>query len=193
MISYSDKQFKVVAIGASAGGFQLMPAILEPLPENFPIPIIIIQHMKEGGGEFMVKYLDGKCCLKVKEAIQLEKVMAGHVYVAPADYHLYIDESYEFSLSVDARVRFSRPSIDVFFESASKVFTTGMIGILLTGANNDGTEGMRQIKSRDGVTIVQDPDSAEARQMPESPVIEGVVDHILLPCDITPFLIKMVS
>ncbi len=192
MISYPEKRFKAVTIGTSAGGVQLLPTILEPLPENFPIPLIIIQHMKEGGGEFMVEYLDGKCRLKVKEAIQLEKVVAGHVYLAPADYHLYIDDIFNFSLSVDAKVRFSRPSIDVFFEAASKVFTTGLIGIILTGANNDGTDGMRQIKKRGGVTIVQNPDFAEVRKMPESVIVEGVADYILRPSEIAPFLIKMV-
>ncbi len=193
LILYRGNQFKAVAIGASAGGFKMLPRILVSLPEEFPVPIIIIQHMKEGGGDFMVEYLNERCILKVKEATQLEKVISGHVYIAPSDYHLYIDDSLTFSLSVDEKVRFSRPSIDIFFESASRVFTSGMIGILLTGANNDGTEGMRQIKSRGGVNIVQNPDSADVRQMPESAILEGVVDHVLNPDEITPFLIKMVS
>ena len=187
-----EQNYKAIVIGASAGGFQLMPIILEPLPKAFPVPIIIIQHMKEGGGAFMVEYLNERCRLPVNEATQFSKALPGHVYLAPSEYHLYIDDFYVFSLSVDAKVRFSRPSIDVFFESASKVYASNIIGVLLTGANNDGAEGMKTIKSRGGLTIVQDPATAEAKQMPASAIAEGAADHILPPDEITPLLIKMV-
>ncbi|MGL1936088.1 MAG: chemotaxis protein CheB [Fibrobacterales bacterium] len=184
-------QYKAIAIGCSKGGLSILPQILMPLPADFSIPIIIIQHLKEGGGEYLPKYLDDKCALKVREAQELAPLKKGYIYTAPSGYHLYIDSEKTFSLSVDAKVNYSRPSIDVFFESAANVFTSSLIGVLLTGANCDGAKGMVMIKNNGGLTIAQSLETAEAPAMPGSAIAEGVVDHVLTPEDITNFILKL--
>jgi two-component system chemotaxis response regulator CheB len=117
--------------------------------------------------------------LKIKYAEDKEKIRKGCVYIAPPDYHLLIEDDRTFSLSVDAPVNYSRPSIDVLFESASDVFSEHIIGIILTGANSDGSLGLKRIKERGGLTIVQSPQSAEYPVMPTAAIAETDVDYVL--------------
>lgn len=176
-------------MGVSAGGFNAIPRLLMPLPATFPLPIMIVQHIGQGhDNSFYLAQLNQKCRLKVREAAQLDEARPGNVYFAPAGYHLYIDHQKVFSLSVDDRENFSRPSIDLFFESAAKAYTSGLIGIILTGANSDGTLGMISIKENGGLTIVQDPKTAEAPEMPESVIKADAADYILPLNDIADFL-----
>jgi two-component system chemotaxis response regulator CheB len=124
----------------------------------------------------------------VKEADQDELIEAGRIYIAPANYHLLVERDRTLSLSIDAKVCYSRPSIDVLFETAAEVYRSGLIGIILTGANNDGTAGLRRIKKNDGLTIAQDPATAEVKRMPTSAIEENIVDRIVSLKKLSSFL-----
>lgn len=128
----------------------------------------------------------------MKEADEKEEIENGVVYFAPPNYHLLIERDHTFSLSADRRVNFARPSVDVLFESAANAYGSELIGVILTGANNDGARGLKKIKDMGGLTIVQDPASAEARYMPEAAIEEvQTVDYILPLEKIKTILIKL--
>ena len=181
-------QYEAVVIGVSAGGFKALHLLLSSLPESFSVPIIIVQHRMASPDNFMVASFDKKCRLNVKEADEKEKIMAGCVYIAPADYHLLVEKDRTFSLSIEDFVCFSRPSIDVLFDTAADAYKTHLIGIILTGANSDGSQGIRKIKASGGVTIAQDPETAEVNMMPLSAIATKSVDFILALEDISQFL-----
>lgn len=170
--------YKAVVIGASSGGLNALKAILPVLPEGFTMPIIIVLHIGAVSGSYWIEMLNNLCKLHVKEADEKEKIQQGYVYIAPPNYHLLIERDETLSLSIDKRVNFARPSIDVLFESAADVYKERLIGIILTGANNDGTEGVRKIKKYGGLVIAQDPETAESAVMPASAIEKSAVDHI---------------
>ena len=159
--------YKAVVIGVSAGGLQALKILIPALPMAFALPVIIVQHTGEHSGSFMVDYLNQISAVNVKEAEDKEEIQGHHVYIAPAGYHLLIDHTKTFSLSVDERVNYCRPSVDVLFESASDVFKDTLIGIVLTGGNKDGAHGLKTIKKRGGRAIVQNPATAESDSMPK--------------------------
>jgi len=128
------------------------------------------------------------CVLKVKFADEKELILPGRVYIAPPNYHLMIEEDRTFSLSIDEPVNFARPSIDVLFETAAEVYGQGLIGVILTGANDDGSFGLKRIKDHGGLCIVQHPDTAEVEAMPRSAIATTDVDHILPIDGMGPFL-----
>ncbi len=180
--------YEAVVIGVSAGGFKALHTLLSGLPENFSIPVIIVQHRLAYSDNYLVTSLNKLCCLSVKEADEKEKIKPGTIYLAPADYHLLVEKNKTFSLSTDEFVCFSRPSIDVLFETATDAYKAGLIGIILTGANADGSKGIQIIKEAGGVTISQDPDTAEVDMMPLSAIATKSVDFILALEDISSFL-----
>jgi two-component system chemotaxis response regulator CheB len=143
-------RYEAVVIGASAGGMQALKAILPELPAPFYPPIAIVQHVNERSGNFLAEYLGTLSRLKVKEAEAREKLSSGSAYLAPAGYHLLIEPDRTFSLSVDPRVNYACPSIDVLFESAAETFGSTLIGVVLTGANADGARGLKKIRQRGG-------------------------------------------
>lgn len=174
------RNYRAVVIGVSAGGLGALRTILSLLKENLSVPVIIVQHTSPNSGDYMVRHLDSLSKLKVKEADEKEKLEAGKAYVAPANYHLLVESDETLSLSVDERVNYSRPSIDVLFESASDVFGDSLIGIVLTGANSDGSAGLKKIKDSGGLAVVQEPRSAEVPAMPQAAIeAVGKPDHIL--------------
>lgn len=178
-----DRPYEAVVIGTSSGGLNALMQVLPPLPANFQIPIIIVQHLgpsRLAGG--WTQNLNNLCQITVKEADEKEKLTKSTAYTAPPNYHLLVEYDHTLTLSIDQKVNFARPSIDVLFESASAVFSAGLIGILLTGANSDGARGMSLIKKNGGLTVVQDPDTAESRAMPES-AIEMTGPDYILPLD----------
>ena len=140
--------------------------LLPILPADYPLPIVIVQHLHPLQDGFHIELYDKKCALSVKEAEDKEPIRIGHVYFAPPNYHLLIEDNRTFSLSTDEKVNYCRPSIDVLFESAADVYGPRLAAIILTGANNDGAEGLRLIKEKGGLVIVQDPQSAEFSLMP---------------------------
>jgi two-component system chemotaxis response regulator CheB len=168
-----------VVVGASAGGFAALANLLPFFEKEFPLPIIIAQHLYPESTNFMAQSLNINCAIDVKEADEKEKLQAGTAYIAPANYHLLIECDRTLSLTIDSKVNFSRPSIDVLFESAVDVYGSALIGVLLTGANSDGAQGLRLIKEAGGKTIVQDPATAEVETMPMAAIKLFKVDYIL--------------
>ncbi len=172
--------YQAIVIGASAGGMDALRVILSSMPNDFPVPVIIVQHLSpDKPDHYLAEYLNNRCNLNVKEADEKESIEAGNVYIAPAAYHLLVETDRSFSLSVNDKIRFCRPSIDVLFESAAEAYSTELIGIILTGANSDGAEGLKTIKESGGLTVVQDPETAESNSMPRSAIEACDVDHIL--------------
>ena len=139
--------FQLVVIGVSAGGMKALPAVLASLPSDFPVPVAVVQHLSpDGHNSYFINYLNQRLSVVVKEADEKEAVELGHVYIAPPNYHLLIENDRTFALSVDKKVNYSRPSIDVLFETASEVYGSSLIGVVLTGARSDGAKGLKKIK-----------------------------------------------
>ena len=184
-------KYKAIVIGVSSGGMNAMKFMSSTLPLGFSIPIIIVQHIGARSDNQWINFLNQSGNLKMKEADEKEKIEQGAVYVAPANYHLLIEKNKTFSLTIDEKVNFSRPSIDVLFESAARAYTDSLIGIILTGANKDGTAGITRIKKYGGLTIVEDPNTAESPSMPASAIASIVPDHILPLAGIVALLIKI--
>jgi two-component system chemotaxis response regulator CheB len=184
---------ELIAIGCSLGGMNALQVILSNLTEHFCIPIVVAQHRHKKSNEGLPAYFRRQTDLKVVDAEDKQWIEPGHVYLAPADYHLLIERNGsrgELSLSTEDAVRHSRPSIDVLFESAADAYTDRLIGIVLTGANEDGARGAARIKARGGIVIVQDPATAEAPAMPRGAIEAAQVDRILPLEQIAPFLVE---
>ena len=181
--------FRSVVIGVSAGGMEALSTLFLALPKDFPLPILVVQHRRSGSDNYLVKRLDRICTVRVKEAEEKEELQAGCIYLAPADYHLLVERDQTLSLSVDEKENYSRPSIDVLFESAAYVWSSRLIGIVLTGANSDGAKGLALIKQRGGTTIVQDPETAEYDTMPRA--ASDSADYVLSIPEIAALLKNM--
>jgi two-component system chemotaxis response regulator CheB len=177
-----------VVIGASAGGIESLGQILPALPASLPVPVIVVLHLPQHGQSLLVSVFAPKCKCKVQEAVDKDTLAAGTVYFAPPGYHLLIDQGPQLALSADPEVNFSRPSIDVLFESASDIFQDRLAAIVLSGANNDGAEGVRAVQRSGGVVIVQQPDSAAARAMIEAAMAAVSPDWVLPARDIATLL-----
>ena len=178
----------VVVIGVSAGGFHALPTVLKPLPSDFSLPIAVVQHQHRKANDYLVRSLGEKCHLEVKHPENGETPRPGVVYVAPPDRHLCCTDGPCFMLSDDAPVNHSRPSIDVLFLSAAAVYGAGAIGVVLTGRNNDGAMGLRQIKAQGGLAIVQDPETADADDMPKAAIAATEIDQVVRLDQIGPVL-----
>jgi two-component system chemotaxis response regulator CheB len=165
--------------GVSAGGLEALQSLLAVIPEDFSLALVIVQHMHPQQDDFLVAHLSQACRLTVREAREKQAVKSGVVYLAPANYHLLIEADKTFSLSADEKVNFSRPSIDVLFETAAEAYGAGLIGVILTGASRDGAAGLRRIKEKEGLAIVQDPQTAEYPAMPLAALEETQVDYVL--------------
>ena len=180
--------YEVIAIGASWGGLSAVGTLLEGIPEELDQAIVVAQHRSaESSRGVLESLLQRHSNRPVHEPGDKEPIEPSHVYVAPADYHLLVDDGH-FSLSVDARVQFARPSIDVLFESVAHAYRERAIGIVLTGANDDGATGLAAIKRHGGISIVQDPETAERRTMPDAAIAGSVADAVLPLEQIPPFL-----
>ncbi|HEX8148399.1 MAG TPA: chemotaxis protein CheB [Pyrinomonadaceae bacterium] len=178
---------RVVVVGTSAGGLAAMQVLLPGLADDFPWPVVLVQHRSKEPGSELCKYL-GRCCRRnVSEPEDKEPIMAGRVYLAPRDYHLLVERG-NFALSTEAPVYFARPSIDVLFESAADAYGAGVVGVVLTGANGDGARGLARIKAAGGVAVVQDPSTARAPEMPRAAIKAANVDRVLPLPEIAPFL-----
>jgi two-component system, chemotaxis family, protein-glutamate methylesterase/glutaminase len=186
-------KYTAVVIGVSAGGMQALGKIIPRLPAAFPLPVIIVQHVAPNSDNYMIRHFDQISELHVKEADEKESIKPGYAYFAPPNYHLLIEEDHTFSLSAEGRVNYSRPSIDVLFESALDAYCTSLIGIVLTGANNDGSMGLKKIKDCGGLTIVQNPATAEVAAMPEAALKAAKPHYVLELEEIAPMLVKLVQ
>lgn len=185
------KKYKAIVVGSSAGGLNALKTLIKHLGKNFSIPLIIVQHISADSENYLIHILNDLKCLKVKEADEKEQPQPGYAYVAPPNYHLLIESDQTFTFTVDERVNYARPSIDVLFETAAEAYRDQLIGIILTGANNDGSQGLKKIKELGGMAIVQDPETAEVDSMPKAAIQSCAVDYILSLEEIAAFLNKL--
>lgn len=161
---------EAVVIGASAGALEALSAILPALPAGFGLPIIVVVHVPPNRPSMLAELFRAKCLIPVREAEDKEPISAGTIFFAPPDYHLLVEVDRSFALSIDEPVLFSRPSIDVLFESAADVYGPALLAIVLSGANQDGANGTRAVLGAGGTALVQDPASAFATTMPEAAI-----------------------
>ena len=182
--------YSVVAIGTSWGGLAAMTKLLGDLPADFAIPVVVVQHRGKDSEHLLVQLLQDTTDLQVCEIEDKDPLTPGRVHVAPANYHVLIENGYA-SLTIEEPVRFSRPSIDVMFSSAADTYRTAAIGVVLTGANEDGARGLAQVVKRGGRALVQDPKTAEIPIMPAA-AIRAVPTAEVLPLEaLAPRLIRL--
>lgn len=168
----------VICIGGSLGGTVALRGILRELPAGFPQPIAIALHRHRDSEDTLLELLQKGCALTGREPMDKEPMLPGYFYLAPADYHLLVEDDH-FSLSTDEAVSFARPSLDVLFESAADSYGPDAIAIVLTGANADGARGAQAIRQRGGLVIVEDPATAECPIMPNAALERAGADHVL--------------
>lgn len=157
---------QAVAIGASAGAMEALSVFLPALPGNFRLPIFIVVHLPPGRKSVLAEIFKARCHIKVRETEDKEPILPGTAYFAPPNYHLLVEQKRTLALSSDEPILYSRPAIDVLFESAAEAYGAGLIGIILTGANQDGAHGLKTIEEAGGLPIVQHPAEATAPDMP---------------------------
>ncbi|QLE54178.1 chemotaxis protein CheB [Nostoc sp. TCL26-01] len=182
--------FEIVVIGTSLGGLSALQHLLKDLSVDFPVPVAIVQHRHKESDDTLRALLQEYALLPIREVEDKDEISPGQIYLAPADYHLLVEPGY-FSLSTEQPVSFARPSIDVLFESAADVYGSQVIGVILTGANQDGSAGLKKVKARGGVTVVQDPTTAACGIMPGAAISVVAVDWILSLSEISPLLINL--
>lgn len=184
--------YELIVIGASWGGLRAVGEILAALPADTDAAVVVAQHRRvdtENGG--LAGLLQLRATLPVADVDDKAPIERGQVYLAPPDYHLLIEQGY-FSLSKEAHVHYARPSIDVLFQSAADAYRERVIGVILTGANADGAHGLAEVKRRGGVAVVQDPGTAERREMPAAALALTAADAVLPLSEIGPFLYGLV-
>lgn len=171
--------YETIVIGASAGGLKALKTIISLLPDGFCVPILVVQHLSPRSDSFMAHYFNQISALQIKEADPFEPIRPSHIYIAPPNYHMLVEKDKSISLNVDQKVSYARPSIDVLFESAARVYQNKLIGVILTGANEDGAKGIRLIKEMGGLTIAQSPETAESPVMPQAAINTRCIDMVL--------------
>lgn len=181
-------RYEAMVVGASAGGLEALLAILKELPADFAIPVLIVQHMSPHSNNLLAELLNRQCRLLVKEVEEKETPRGGVAYVAPPDYHLLVEADHTLSLSREERVNYSRPSIDVLFETAAEAYGDKLIAVVLTGANADGSQGLQVIKKFGGTCVVQDPLTAVAPRMPQAAIESTAVDYVVALEEIAPLI-----
>jgi two-component system chemotaxis response regulator CheB len=170
---------EAIVIGGSAGSVSVLSELLPGLPEDFP-PVLVVVHVLRSSVDPLANVFASRCALKVLEAEPGSPIERGSLYFAPADYHLLVEPSRRCALSIEPPVHYSRPAIDVLFESAADVYGSALAGLILTGASADGALGLRAVSERGGRAMVQDPTTAEAATMPEA-AIAAVPDARVIP------------
>lgn len=173
------RRIDAIVIGASAGGVEALSVLLPALPVSLRASVFIVVHLPRERPSLLADIFAPKCALPVREAEDKMPVESGTVYFAPPDYHLLLDKGPQLALSVDDLVHYSRPSIDVLFDSAADVYGARLMGIILTGANEDGSAGLAAVHRLGGMTIVQEPDSAQVPLMVLSALRRSAPDFVL--------------
>lgn len=171
--------FKAIVIGASYGGLEAIRTILCGLPRGFNTPVMVVLHIGSNNIQHYISLLNKECFLQVKEADEKELIKLKTVYFAPPNYHLQVEDENTLGLSTDEKVNFSRPAIDVLFETAAWTFGPELLGILLTGSNSDGARGLKTIKDFGGTTIIENPETAFAGIMPKSGIALSPPDYVI--------------
>jgi two-component system, chemotaxis family, protein-glutamate methylesterase/glutaminase len=183
--------YKAVIIGGSAGSFQIVTKILNSLPQTFPLPLLLCLHRLKHVRSGFVEALSLKSNIPVLEPFDKEQMKPGRAYLAPANYHMYIELANRIALSADEPVNHSRPSIDLSFVTAANAYRDKLIGIILSGANRDGAYGLKKVGDNGGVTIVQDPKESEVKTMPDAALQLTKVDYVYSSDQIIRFLLKL--
>lgn len=176
----AGRRIEAVVIGGSAGGVDALVALLPALPRGFALPVFCILHLPGGRDSRLAEIFSERLPVPVREAADKEEIAPGTVYFAGSGYHLSVERDFTFSLSCEPPVAFARPAIDVLMESAADAYGPGLAGILLTGANHDGAEGMAAIHAGGGFTVVQDPQDAQVPTMPQE-ALRRFTPHLVLP------------
>jgi len=177
--AWGGREVDAIVIGTSAGGVEALSVVLPALPAGVRAPVFVVLHLPRARPSLLVEIFSPRCALVVREAEDKQPVEPGTVYFAPPDYHLLIDEGPTVALSADEAVHFSRPSIDVLFESAADKYGERLLGIILTGASEDGASGLDAVRRAGGCTVVQQPQNAQASLMTEAALKRGPVDFVL--------------
>jgi two-component system chemotaxis response regulator CheB len=172
-------RIEAIVIGASAGGVEALGLILPALPAKFGASLLIVLHLPRERPSLLVEIYEKRCALPIREADDKEPIEPGTVYFAPPDYHMLVERNRQIALSTDEPVHFSRPSVDVLFESAADVYADRLLGVILTGANEDGAAGLHAVHRAGGVTVVQQPDSAKVPLMVVSALQRNPADFVL--------------
>ncbi|HMJ13564.1 MAG TPA: chemotaxis protein CheB [Polyangiaceae bacterium] len=193
MMAMLGDPLEAIVIGGSAGSMTALTAILTALPAKFAVPIAAVLHIPPMSRSLLAQVLSSQCALTAREAEDKEPLAASTVYVAPPNYHLLIERTHTFSLSADEPVNFSRPAIDVLFESAATAFGSRLAALVLTGANSDGALGLLRVFEAGGTALVQDPDTAAVRTMPEAALRAVPSAHVLRVEEIAPLLIRLAA
>lgn len=178
--SLQGRRIEAVVIGGSAGGVDALLQLLPALPAGYDLPVVCMLHLPPDRESRLAELFDERLPLPVREATDKGNIEAGTVYFAGPGYHLSVERDRTFSLSCEPPVHYARPAIDVLMESSADAWGPGLVGILLTGANHDGADGMAQIRARGGFTVVQDPDDAQVGVMPME-AIRRCNPHLVLP------------
>jgi two-component system, chemotaxis family, protein-glutamate methylesterase/glutaminase len=187
------QRVEAIVIGGSAGALEALSAIIPALPRGFPIPVAIVLHLPPTKPSHLPEVIGARCALRVSEPDDKEPIEPGRGYVAAPNYHLMITEAREFSLSVDGLVHFSRPAIDVLFETAAEAYGASLLGVLLSGANEDGARGIAAIKRANGRTVVQSPETSQVPTMPDSALRLDPTATVLPLREIGPYLAQQAA
>ncbi|MDU8609441.1 chemotaxis protein CheB [Pseudomonas syringae group sp. 247E2] len=180
-----------IVVGASAGGVEALLKIFKNLRPGFSLPILMVLHLPDDRRSQLAHVFQSRLAIPVKEADDKEDIVPGTLYVAPAGYHVSVESDFSLSLSQEDRVFYSRPSIDILFGSAADAYGPRLAGVLLTGANNDGAQGLLQIKKYGGLTVIQDPSQAQASTMPQAGLALHSPDYLLSLNDIGRLLVEL--
>jgi len=183
----SSSSYGIVVVGTSYGGLAALQELLPRLAPDFALPVVVVQHRRKDADDGLCEFLERHSPLPLGEPNDKDAIEPGRVYLAPRDYHIFVEGDH-FSLSTDPLVGFARPCIDVLFESAADSYGARAVGVVLTGASRDGAKGLARIKEAGGLAVVQDPEGAASRAMPEAAVAATRVDRVLALGGIAPFL-----
>jgi two-component system chemotaxis response regulator CheB len=189
----ASRPLAALVIGGSAGSVEALTTILPALQPTCGIAVFIVMHLPRERPSLLVSIFGPKCRLRVVEAQDKEPVEPGTIYFAPPDYHLLIDQGPQLALDAGELVNFSRPSIDVLFESAADVYAERLMGIVLSGANSDGASGLRAVQRAGGLTLAQSPETAAARTMPEAALFAAPTTASLAPGQICALLSRILE
>jgi two-component system, chemotaxis family, protein-glutamate methylesterase/glutaminase len=179
-----DRRVDLLLIGGSAGVLDVLRLVLPSLSPTLPVPVVIVVHLPERSPELLPMVLKSATSLPLRFVEDKEPLLGGTIYFAPPGYHLLLESSHSAALSIDPPVWFSRPSIDVLFESAADAYAPRVLAVLLTGASTDGAAGLHAVHAAGGLTVVQTPHAAEAPIMPAAAIARFTPDYVLPPIDI---------
>lgn len=182
------KNIEALIIGGSAGSLEVILAVLPELDEDLPFPIIVVLHRKSGADHLLVDLFSGRTKIPVLEIDEKQKIEAGKVYIAPSDYHMLVEKDKTFSLDFSEKVNYSRPSIDVAFQSAADVYRDRLAALLLSGANADGTRGLKFVSHFGGLALIQDPDTATVAYMPAQASAQVKISTLLKTSEIAEYI-----